>query len=192
MGRRETGTDSCFHYTLCFHSAEPFSGLRTRMRYANPLGSQFVQFFYLFLRETRRLRRHSGANLFSRLQISRKGNASTAKGDPTMTEDKQGKKKSLKDIEQRLWWFRYEIFLILSSTKKNQFLKTDLLVFEMQVFALLITITHHSRFKCRYIPCAGLLLLNHQWIRLIPRCNYPSPLSMVASRDSSGQKSSSP
>lgn len=43
--------DSYFHYSPCLLSVQPFSGLRTRMRYPNPLGSQFVQFFICFSEE---------------------------------------------------------------------------------------------------------------------------------------------
>lgn len=46
--KEDWNSDPCFHYSPCLLSLQPFSGLRTRMRYHNPLGSQFVQFFICF------------------------------------------------------------------------------------------------------------------------------------------------
>lgn len=78
----------------------------------------------------------------------------------------------------------YAMFEILNYHNKS-ISQAELVDFKMQFQK-----SNHSRFKCW---CAGFLLLNNQWIRLIPTfhmlCHYPSPLSVVASRDSSGQKS---
>lgn len=49
--KEDWNSDSCFHYSPCLLSAQPFSGLATTMRYHNPLGSQFVQFFICFSEE---------------------------------------------------------------------------------------------------------------------------------------------
>lgn len=90
-GQKEDWNSDCF-YSPSLLSEQPFYGLRTRISYHNPLGSQFVQFFYLFLRGMRRIWGQSAANLFHCFQISRTGNASTSKGDLPMIEDKQAEK----------------------------------------------------------------------------------------------------
>lgn len=51
-GQKEDGNSAfCFHSCPCLLSVQPFSGLGTRMRYHNRLGSQSVPFFYCFSEE---------------------------------------------------------------------------------------------------------------------------------------------
>lgn len=179
MDRRKRGTVILTSIILpSIYTA--LSGLRTRTRYHNPLGSQFVEFFVCFSEEWERPQRHSAANLLHCFQISHKGNASTTENDFPMTEEIPVPDNHWRTSSE----IQYVMFEILKYQNKS-ISQAELMDFKMQFQK-----SYHSSFK-RW--CAGFVLLNNQWIRLIPTFHmlhhYPSPLSVVASRDSSGQKS---